>query len=207
GGLQALLMARHVPALYLPVGWDAVEADPGVREAVAEAARAGTRLVYLRAGDQVQLSENVCLTVLGPAAEGGAGDGAGSEAGDTARAGGGAGTTANAISLVVRITYGAGAALLTGDLPGGAEPVRLASAQLLKAAHHGAAGSTGEIMVRAVAPSVAVISVGRNGYGHPAPALLDRLARVGAQVYRTDQMGMVRAQIYADGAIEMETFL
>ncbi|MEG1263499.1 MAG: DNA internalization-related competence protein ComEC/Rec2, partial [Clostridia bacterium] len=118
-----------------------------------------------------------------------------------------AGATANAISLVTRISYGAGAALLTGDLTSGAEPVRLASAQLLKAAHHGAAGSTSEIMARAVAPSVAVISVGRNGYGHPAPALLDRLARVGAQVYRTDQMGMIRARIYADGAIEMETFL
>ncbi|MEG1843453.1 MAG: ComEC/Rec2 family competence protein [Clostridia bacterium] len=207
GGLQALLMARHVPALYLPVGWDAVEADPGVREAVAEAARAGTRLVYLRAGDQVQLSKNVCLTVLGPAADDGAGSGTGAGggggAGDAARAG----ATANAISLVTRISYGAGAALLTGDLTSGAEPVRLASAQLLKAAHHGAAGSTSEIMARAVAPSVAVISVGRNSYGHPAPALLDRLARVGAQVYRTDQMGMIRARIYADGAIEMETFL
>ena len=41
-------------------------------------------------------------------------------------------------------------------------------------------------------PSVAVISVGaRNPYGHPSPLTLERLAAVGAAIYRTDRDGAV----------------
>jgi len=39
---------------------------------------------------------------------------------------------------------------------------------------------------------VAVVSCGAgNRFGHPAPAVLDRLARVGASVYRTDREGAI----------------
>ena len=38
-------------------------------------------------------------------------------------------------------------------------------------------------------PRVAVISVGRNRYGHPAPEALERIGRSGAELWRTDEEG------------------
>jgi competence protein ComEC len=50
--------------------------------------------------------------------------------------------------------------------------------------------------VRALAPRVAIVSVGRgNPFGHPVPAVLDRYRQVGAEVFRTDR----------DGAVMLET--
>ena len=67
---------------------------------------------------------------------------------------------------------------------------------MLKVAHHGSRSSTTPPWLRAVRPSVAVISVGaRNPYGHPDAGVLARLADAGARVYRTD----------ADGAVILET--
>jgi competence protein ComEC len=56
-----------------------------------------------------------------------------------------------------------------------------------------------------VRPSIAVISVGAgNKYGHPNEDVLHALARVGAEILRTDQLGTVT--IRTDGTrIEVET--
>jgi competence protein ComEC len=62
---------------------------------------------------------------------------------------------------------------------------------LLKVGHHGSRGSTGDGWLGALRPRAAVISVGRNDYGHPAPETLGRLARHGVDVRRTDLDGTV----------------
>ena len=63
---------------------------------------------------------------------------------------------------------------------------------MLKVAHHGSRGSSTPEFLRAVAPLVAVISVGaRNPYGHPSPDTLARLAAASAAIYRTDHDGAV----------------
>ena len=55
--------------------------------------------------------------------------------------------------------------------------------------------------IERTAPEVAVISVGRrNRYGHPAPAVLERLDRLGARVVRTDLHGTVRIRARRDGS-------
>ena len=43
----------------------------------------------------------------------------------------------------------------------------------------------------ATRPEIAVISVGRNSYGHPAPETLERLEEAGALVRRTDREGTI----------------
>ena len=63
---------------------------------------------------------------------------------------------------------------------------------MLKVAHHGSRYSSSEAFLSAIRPKVAVISVGRNSYGHPTSETLKRLANVGAQVLRTDMHGTVR---------------
>jgi competence protein ComEC len=104
-------------------------------------------------------------------------------------------------SLVVRLDYGGTAFLLTGDaeqqvearLIGSGLPLR---ADVLKVGHHGSERATSLPFVGAVAPRLAVIQVGAgNRYGHPQPAVLQRLA--GSRVLRTDQNG--RVEVISDG--------
>jgi competence protein ComEC len=70
---------------------------------------------------------------------------------------------------------------------------------VLKVAHHGSAYQDTDFL-NAVNPKVALVSVGvDNGYGHPNPALLSRLARDGARVLRTDTDGDLAVVNVGDG--------
>jgi competence protein ComEC len=61
---------------------------------------------------------------------------------------------------------------------------------VLKVAHHGSPASTSEAFLRALRPSLAIVSAGRgNRFGHPAPAVLARLAGAGARVFGTAERG------------------
>jgi competence protein ComEC len=62
---------------------------------------------------------------------------------------------------------------------------------LLKVGHHGSRGSTGDEWLDSLRPRVAVISVGRNTYGHPSAQTLARLRHRRVQVWRTDRDGTV----------------
>jgi competence protein ComEC len=58
--------------------------------------------------------------------------------------------------------------------------------------HHGSRSATGEDWLAELRPTVAVISSGAgNRYGHPHPEVLERLARHGIGVWRTDQQGTI----------------
>lgn len=100
---------------------------------------------------------------------------------------------ANDGSVVILVSYGETSLLLTGDAPTTEEADILAdlpgSVDVLKVAHHGSATSTSGAFLRAAAPRFAIIPVGENGYGHPHPVLIDRLAAEGAGVFRTDRDG------------------
>ncbi|MEL4105742.1 DNA internalization-related competence protein ComEC/Rec2 [Oscillospiraceae bacterium WX1] len=87
-------------------------------------------------------------------------------------------------------------ALITGDMNAAQEKRLLASAELpdielLIVGHHGSKTATSEDLLQAVSPEIAVISVGYNTYGHPAPETLKRLYDRGILVYRTDEAGPV----------------
>jgi competence protein ComEC len=104
------------------------------------------------------------------------------------------GEDVNEDSLVLLVEYGAFQAVLAGDAGFPAESamaVELRPVDVLKVGHHGSGGSTGEPWLGALHPRVAVISVGRNDYGHPAPATLARLSRSAAEVHRTDREGTI----------------
>lgn len=114
------------------------------------------------------------------------------------------GSVHNANSIVIRLTYGSFAMLLTGDSEQETERRLLAertdlSATVLKVAHHGSKYSTTLAFLRAVQPEVAIISCGAdNEYGHPAQRTLDRLRSVVRTLHRTDLEGTIT--IYTDGA-------
>ena len=99
-------------------------------------------------------------------------------------------------SVVLRLVYGEVSFLLTGDIGTLGEKALLDSgfdvrSTVLKVAHHGSEGSTGEEFLDAVAPAVAVVSSGTgNPFGHPDPGLRRRLGEV--PLFRTDLNGSVR---------------
>jgi competence protein ComEC len=156
--------------------------EPVYLQSLAEMEAAGVPRQIVAAGDRLELGQGAVLEVLHPPR----GEVTTAIAGD------------NDGSLVLRLTWGEAAFLLTGDLGAAGEADLLASgqpvdAEVLKVAHHGSGSSTGRAWLRAVSPRFAVISVGiDNRFGHPDPALLERLGELpGLEVLRTDQAGTV----------------
>lgn len=132
----------------------------------------GTAVSVPKAGDSFTLGGTQCQFV---------GDGAGFD-------------DANNSSLILRAAYGDTAVLFTGDAETPAEEKALENglpleATVLKVGHHGSNTSTGKAFLAAVAPDIAVISVGEgNSYGHPAAGTLKKLT---CTLYRTDRDGTV----------------
>jgi len=92
--------------------------------------------------------------------------------------------------------------LFTGDLSkkGEARIVKdynLTKIDILKAGHHGSKTSSGKLLLDTVRPELAVISVGRNNFGHPAKEVINRFKDKSIRYLRTDQCGMIK--VISDG--------
>jgi competence protein ComEC len=118
--------------------------------------------------------------------------------------------TANDNSLVFRLDFGTFTALFLGDAPEAVEDELVAlhgerlRARLLKVGHHGSATSTGEALLTAARPAIALVSAGRrNRYGHPSPLVLHRLARHEVRVLRTDEIGTISVQVTRAGQLRV----
>lgn len=89
----------------------------------------------------------------------------------------------NANSIILRICYGNQSALLTGDAEypeemdatGTVSLLLPLHSDLLKVGHHGSAKSSSGDFLNRASPDIAVISTGKNSYGHPDPDTVDRL--------------------------------
>ena len=103
----------------------------------------------------------------------------------------------NDSSTVLRLVYGQVSFLFPGDLEQSGENMLLQNwvplhSTVLKVSHHGAKRATSEAFIQAVSPQIAVISVGGNRFGHPAPQTLERLAK--SSLLRTDRVGTIDLQ-------------
>jgi len=65
------------------------------------------------------------------------------------------------------------------------------AADVLKVAHHGSESSSTGAFLEKVLPKIAVISVGRNTFGHPSHPVIEKLEDRGIDIYRTDRDGAV----------------
>ena len=110
----------------------------------------------------------------------------------------------NNSSVVLRVGVSGRTLLLTGDVEMEAQEALLRTgadlrADVLKVPHHGSAYQS-PAFLRAVHASVGVISAGRdNDYGHPSPALLHELDRLGIRTERTDLDGDVAVALRNGG--------
>lgn len=102
----------------------------------------------------------------------------------------------NDYSIALRLDFAETSFLFTGDAEKVAEnemlaryPREVLDCTFFQAGHHGANTSNTDAFIEAVSPEIVAISCGKNSFGHPSGEALVVFARVGAQVYRTDEEG------------------
>lgn len=109
----------------------------------------------------------------------------------------------NDFSLVFRLRYGSFDAVFTGDADQGVENNysgdKLAddTVEVLKVPHHGSKTGMTDAFIGWLRPKLAIISVGKNSYGHPSPESIAILTTVVNRVLRTDQEGDI--EVISDG--------
>jgi competence protein ComEC len=112
----------------------------------------------------------------------------------------------NEDALVLALQSGDTKTLFTSDVGAKTETSILNSyagpIDILKVGHHGSKFSSSANFLNILRPKVAVIEVGKNSYGHPTPEVLNRLADIGAQIFRTDQDGLIKFEP-AGGALKI----
>ena len=103
----------------------------------------------------------------------------------------------NDYSVVVLVSIGGKALLLTGDASLTSEQEMLAlgavpDSDVLVIGHHGSGSSTQEEFLNAVSPDYAIISCGLgNDYGHPSDKVTSLLEENEIALYRTDVQGTI----------------
>lgn len=114
-------------------------------------------------------------------------------------------------SVGVLAEYGRFRALFTGDaetaeLHQWLRDGRVPTVTMLRAAHHGSRNGVSAAWIRAVQPTVVVISVGTpNRYGHPSARVVSQWRNASASVYRTDRDGSIDVEARRDGSFTLRT--
>lgn len=169
-GLYTLLTRVQADTLYLPD----IEDEYGVRERLLTLAEQyDIDVVWVEAPTAVQVGD-ITVTLYPPVGEG----------------------DMNEQGLSVLGSANDFDVLITGDMKGTTERALvekypLPDVEILVVGHHGSKYSSCSEFLSAVTPEIAIISVGDNSYGHPAPEAIERLQAAGAAIRRTDQEGSI----------------
>lgn len=106
-------------------------------------------------------------------------------------------------SVVFLLSYGSFDVLFPGDADMRVEAGYIGAIpesrpiEILKIPHHGSRTGMSDAYIDRVHPDLAVISVGKNSYGHPAPEILDMLKGRNIKTMRTDEEGDI--EVTSDG--------
>jgi competence protein ComEC len=175
-GVFTLLQTFPVKSVGLP---DYPEAVQDFAPLIKICEEKNIQLNYYALGDEVKLDEHTTLRFLHPDDKSLPGE-----------------DNLNNTSLCGMLCYEKLRILFTGDLETGAENIFIKNnpgidCDILKVPHHGGNDASSVRFIRFTAPEAAVISVGKNNYGHPAEEVLERLDDHGAKVYNTLESGAV----------------
>ena len=143
-------------------------------------------ILYLAAGDVINMGRNVSVEVLSP------------DRGNPLDE-----KDENKNSLVLRVNVKGSSVLMTGDIDEKGEKTLIADTDIktdiLKIAHHGSRYSSCEKFIAVAAPKIAVIQVGKNTYGHPSEEVIKRLEEHKIAVLRNDEQGAVGIRVNKAG--------
>lgn len=104
----------------------------------------------------------------------------------------------NDTSVVFKLSFGNFDALFTGDISSKVEPqLELSDIEVLKVSHHGSKYSTSNEFLKKIQPELAIISVGKNPFGHPTNEVIKRIRELGIGILRTDEQGEI--EVVSDG--------
>ncbi|MBQ2696011.1 MAG: DNA internalization-related competence protein ComEC/Rec2 [Clostridia bacterium] len=172
GGLRAVIDAIPVETLLVPLGFETTKEGQAFLD---YAKQNRVTIVTVAAGDVQRFSRECFLECLMP-------DHTWLETEPSE----------NNRSLVFRLSYGNNHLLFTGDLESEGEAYLLANRSdlanitVLKVGHHGSDNATSKAFLAETQPQYVYIPCGKNRFGHPAEAVLQRLAERKAVVYRAD---------------------
>ena len=151
-------------------------------------------ILYLAAGDVINMGRNVSVEVLSP------------DRGNPLDE-----KDENKNSLVLRVNVKGSSVLMTGDIDEKGEKTLIADtdikADILKIAHHGSRYSSCEKFIAVAAPKIAVIQVGKNTYGHPSEEVIKRLEEHKITVLRNDEQGAVGIRVNKAGDFGIVTMI
>ena len=105
----------------------------------------------------------------------------------------------NEESIVIELSYGTQKFLFMADAERKNENARQWNdVDVLKVGHHGSNSSTSYNFLNQTKPEISIISVGKdNEYGYPKQKVINRIEKIGSEIYRTDIDGTI--QIESDG--------
>jgi competence protein ComEC len=178
GLLEVLKRYRVEKVLASPISSD----SPSYRQWLALIKTKKIEYLEAQTGQRFFLSHGAVLDILNP----------------PQAAGADAAAEPDQNAVVARLSCGPGSLLFTSDIGSETETRLLRErlvqhADILKIAHHGSNTSSSVAFLKAVSPSLAVISAGAdNRFGHPDPAVIETIAASGVKtVFRTDVNGTI----------------
>lgn len=141
---------------------------------------------YLHQGDTYKTADGVAITVLSPT----------KSLLSRTSPNGVIGEKQEFASLILLLSYGSFHVLFTGDsqVESLAEAIsgRQSPVAVLQVPHHGSKTGLDRSVVDRIDPKLAVISVGKNRYGHPAEEVMTMLKEKNIKILRTDQNGSIK---------------
>lgn len=163
---------------------------------------------FLEIGDAIKVDKDIEITVLWPYIDDYNSDEVEEKGIENDGINDGEKTGENDKNMVVMLRYRKIKLMITGDLTGEDEEkmleyykrhygnYKMLRCDILKSPHHGSRYSNSEKFLRAVSPKAVVIQAGENNiYGHPHEETLERIKRLGIDIYRTDQSGAIGVDI------------
>ncbi|AEV69108.1 DNA internalization-related competence protein ComEC/Rec2 [Acetivibrio clariflavus] len=179
-GLIPVLKKLKVECLVIPE----VPLDSGLQKLCDIARKEKIKIQMCSRGDLIRLDNKTYFDVLMP------------KKGDFIQE-----SPSNNNSLVVKLHYEKVRILFTADMEKEAEEMLIRDnvdlkSDVLKVAHHGSDTSTTEAFLERINPDIAVISVGRNNFGHPSKYVLNVLEKNRVKIFRTDYDGAVVLKTY-----------
>ena len=197
GGFQTLSQEIPIQQLVLYEGYESME-DSIVDHSGFDQGQ----LTYVSKGSEIRVEDQVKIRVLSPEAW--------SDKEDLLP------EDENQLSLILRVEVKGVAVLMTGDIDEEGERFLMRGHKndilqhdILKIAHHGSRFSTGKEFLRMVRPTLAVIQVGKNNFGHPHPTVIEKCREQDIMVLRNDWHGAIGIKIPKgkSGAIWAKTML
>jgi len=180
-GLEPVIESLDVRGIAIPKYNDKDEFS----KILTEAEKKGIPVVRLERGSNIKLDDKTYMKVLNPDRDYAMYD-----------------LALNNSSLVIKLLYENVSFLFTGDIEKEIEKHMVdkgidLKADIIKVAHHGSDTSSTLEFIKEVNPKAAVISVGKNNFGHPSPAVLKAYGDFGIPVFRTDESGAIL--VFSDG--------